>query len=272
MDMRRVLVASVIAIIMATSAHAQFAGYVGIQTTTPAKVFTNATSGGTVTLFGAGGISQNIGQTAHYLGFCINGAFTGTINMQGSNDGGVTFTTLAVADYLNANVQQCHTLRGGGYWGLMQSTAVVSAGTLLSATYTGVASPIDAIPTGIATIGPMPPVVCDRGQSVVASAGTTLLLSPALTLDVVHICGMTLSFSAATTGGSVSIGWSTVSGCSSPVSTWIMFTPSTAPQTIVVSHPLDSPTWAGQNQFACVANSSGANVAVNLSYASVHVP
>jgi hypothetical protein len=255
---------------------AQNAGTVGIQTKM-VPVFKSQTanlSSGGYWGCGIGGTATpcsafpDNGFAANYLSYCNTG-FTGTIDVEWSPTGSAPYYPLAIATWALED-SSCHKLQVGGYYPNMRSTVTVWGGSV-SAWYTASSAPISYFPPALTSNGPGSPVVCDQTNTNSSTTGATrLLIPPIRATDNVIICGATLSFATAPTGGSVYFAWSASSACTSLTgSVWAMNTPSTTPQTLSIPYPINSPTSFYNN--ACLVNSSGATVQVSTTYVSLPV-
>jgi hypothetical protein len=259
MKLRNLIIVAVLAL-LAGVAQAQFNGFVGIQSN-PQTLFTNQNVNGTSPLI------NNFGQGAHFLLLCYNAAFQGTIDLEGTPDG-TTWLTLVVGDYGVSSAAGCHVLQAGGYFnGGLRSVVTRTAGAI-SAWYSGVAAPIAAIPSGVNSTGPTPPIICDRGGISGATNGSFgIPANTAIVGNNVYVCGFTLSFAATPAAGTVLVGFSPNTSCTGLNQTWSLVTTTLTPQLIIVPIPQASIAGANAQNF-CVVNNSGVSVTISATYAS----
>ncbi len=217
-------------------------------------------------------IFNDIGQGVNILFYCDT-SFIGTVDLEWSPVQGGTYYPLVTANWSVAD-SKCHTLTVNGYYPQLRSTLTRSAGSM-SAWYTSSSGPVGYSPAAIGSNGPTSPASCDDGGTVsIASGSTQGVLTPIRTGDVVIVCNFTVSFAAAPSTGTVSIGWSTSISCAGLIGInydWEMNTIAASPQTVVVSNiNLRTPlSLTSANQYLCVNNASGVALQFSFNAASV---
>lgn len=198
-----------------SSAWAQFNGYVGLQTVyTP--VILNTTVTGRTT------VNANIGASYHTFTYCLSTPTTAIqLFIEESPNGQPgSFTQISpISEFpwqaINGN--NCGIIRVGGYYSVLAVNIILLSGGTASVWYTATAGPTDIFPPAVNSSGGTSPVACD--QTVVFTA-----LAPSATYELVrgnpnqgiYVCGGVISFSAATTPGSVDLSTGNV-GCGGPV-------------------------------------------------------
>lgn len=213
----------------------------------------------------------NIGQAAHYLTYCTASAFVGTIDLEESFDGLTNWIPIAAAT-LNQDTA-CHVLQAGGYYQNVRSTITGYSQGTISAWYSSSSGPIPFTPTGLSSAGAAPPIVCDQSAiadvltSTTGHVGNGALNQPGNTYV---ICGMTISFRAATSAGTIILAWAADTTCAGATVGWESWTAAGTPQTFSTSYPLRTSV-PGQ-QVPCVINTSGAELFITISGASVRLP
>jgi hypothetical protein len=222
--------------LFAGMAQAQFLGYVAAQTSFQ-TVFTNqAANGNSATV-------PNIGQSSHFLSYCTSG-FVGTINLQGSPDGTfVSPVTMASANFVSANTS-CKILQAGGYQNAVRASVTNYSAGSVSAWYNGTASPIVFTPAGFSTVGPTAPTTCDQAVAPQVAQSTTVTIfgGGGFSNKNIYLCGFTMSFSAATTTGTLTLEYGTGTNCATGTTIlWSAYVTASTPQTYVVTAPLG--TW-----------------------------
>jgi hypothetical protein len=258
------------------SALGQGSGTVGIQTTNIPVFSAQAStlsSGGiwqcnNANSSGICPVLRDFGFAANFLTFC-DSSFVGSIDLEWSPTNSLTtFYPLSTATYKTAD-SLCHTLQVGGYFPNLRATVTVTSGSL-SAWYTASSAPIPLYAAGIGTNGQTSPVICDNSSVLGVSTGTTGFAFANLnTGDTVVVCNFSVSFGAATSTGTLSLGWANSTACTSAVASWVMETTSSTPQTLPIPVSQRSPVPA--SQYLCITNSSGASAEVSFSWASVHL-
>jgi hypothetical protein len=208
------------------AAQAQFLGTVANQTVS-VTVFTNQSANVNSPVL------QNLGQSTHLLAYCTTG-FSGTISLQAGPGGSFSnATTIASASYGQNSVTDtgCHVLQAGGYYdGVRVAVSNYGAGSI-SAWYTAVAAPIEFAAAALGSNGPTSPVACDKTIIIQPAQSTTTTLVGVFAGANIYICGMSISFGAATTTGTVVLEEGTAAGCASVVQTlWQLQVLSTTPQ------------------------------------------
>ena len=245
------------------SVSAQNSGVVGIATISQPAFTSQASSA-------SSGIFKDIGQAANNLYFCTTG-FTGTINLEWSPTGSAgPFKPIVLGSYTTDT--GCHSLTAAGYYPNLRSTMTRALGSL-SAWYNASAGPIGFTPAAIGSNGPTSPISCDQNITASITTGSGWSQAgpgPNIAGQALVVCGMTLTFNGATSAGSVLSGFSTVSGCTSPVTTWDGLTTANTPQYLAV--PLTQRVFIqSEGNWFCINNTSGATVVVSTSYASVQL-
>jgi hypothetical protein len=245
-------------------AHAQFLGYVADQSVAQV-VFTAQAANG------ASGILNNIGQASHFVLYCDTG-FKGTLNLEASPDG--TFSTpivIATATYGQNGVvdNACHVLQAGGYYQTVRLRMLNYVAGSMNAWYTAIGAPISVSPTAFNSNGATAPVACDNASFQNALASATTALQNLLAGTRIYLCGFTLSFSAATTTGTLRIGYGTDNSCSGFFALWGMNVTASSPQFVSFGGPLGallSTPAVGQSLCMSIGGIT-ASTAVSLSYA-----
>jgi hypothetical protein len=267
----------------ALASHAQVAGTVGIKTN-EVQVFTNQSttlsSGGTwqcnnSTTPISCAVLPDIGAGCGSLSYQTTN-FTGTITLEWSppiaNSATLgPFIVLTQAFYQAGNLDTAnHTLSLNGYYPNLRSTVTPIAGSL-SAEFTSGANQCPYVYSGIGSTGPSSPINCDQNvaQGAIPSGATSPIVGISATGDRLVICGFTLSFSGVPSAGVINLNFYTSSSCSSAFTEqWTMYTTSATPQVIPVATLIRGPVIGAQ--YLCVQNSSGVNIALSFSFASVH--
>jgi hypothetical protein len=114
---------------LAAPTHAQFIGYVGLQTVASTP-FNNVACTGSFQQ----AVIPNLGQTSHYI--VISGGSILSARLLGSNDGGVNFVTISDTLVGNGSSNQ-PTVVGSGYYGIVEVGLTCSAGNNVTVKYTG---------------------------------------------------------------------------------------------------------------------------------------
>jgi len=177
-------------------AHAQFLGYVSLQTTAQQNVFNGQAANGVSATF------NNIGQSAHSLTYCDTG-FIGTISMEATGPDG-TFTNpvpIAATTYGTAD-SGCHVLPAGGYYPAVHARVSNYSAGSISAGYSGIAGPVSFNPAALSSSGPNSPVNCDQSKVIGMTASQTYQPVAPVTGQSVYVCGFTMSMTAAPTSAS----------------------------------------------------------------------
>jgi hypothetical protein len=276
---QRLILGFLLVILSLAMCHAQNAGVVGIGSTA-VPVFTNQSttlsSGGTW----ACGSSTPIvcpyfpdpagGNSCSFLSYQTTN-FTGTITLEWKLPNTSTFQVLTQAFYQAGNLDTAsHVLQLGGYFPNLRSTVTPTAGSV-SAQFTASASPCAFVSAGVGSTGPSAPINCDQNVAAgaIPSGATSPIVGIATTGDRLVICGFTISFSGVPSAGVVNLLFYTSSSCSSAsTEEWTMYTTSATPQIIPVPTVVRGPVVGAQ--YLCVQNSSGVNIALSFSFASVH--
>jgi hypothetical protein len=276
----RGLIICALALVMAVcAAHGQNSGTVGIQaqmisvftaqsgTLSSGGIWQCGVSSGTCPVF------QDIGQGLNVLFFCNAGnvAASYTIDFDFQPVGQTTFQKVTQASYSGDPIGQCHTLQLGAYFPNLRSTLTVATG-LVSAWYSASSAPVSYTAPGLGTNGGTSPIACDQNYAVPVATGTSASLLPNNFTNgqTTVICGMTISFNAATSGGNIELLWaSSTSVCSTGNLGWEEFTPASAPQYLTV--PLELRGLSSILQQPCISNSSGATALVTVSLATVTI-
>ncbi len=241
---------------------AQNAGTVGIQAILQ-PVFTAQGATASSKLF------QDIGQGANILRYCDTN-FQGTIDLEWSPTGVAPFFALATASWIGQNDNSCHTLTVNGYFPNMRSTLTWTAGTV-NAWYSASSGPVGYAAPAVNSSGPVSPVQCDiGGQGTFAPNITSDLLGvfPGLT-D--YICEMTVSFSAAPTAGTLTLGYAPTSACTSPVLIWQMQITANTPQVFQVGGPLGAFLQTPASGTAVCVTTTGITANVTISPTWAHL-
>lgn len=267
--MKRWLLILALYVVCALRCEAQFLGYVSSQTIAPAQVFTAQAADGVT------GTLVNLGQSAHFLTYCTTG-FGGTIGLESSPDGTfATPVTLASASYGQNSVVDtgCHVLQAGGYFQAVRARVKNFSAGSVSAWYTATAAPISFAPAALTSNGPSSPIACDKFSvtQIAQSTNNGFLVGLLNSAVKIYICQMTISFSAATTTGAITVGDGNAGACTtfSGVANWQLLVTATTPQTLTFGGPLG--TFTGTlNAGRCLMVTTGAITAsatINVSYA-----
>jgi hypothetical protein len=268
-SLRRVLLVFVLLalVALATHAHAQNAGNVGIYTR-EVPVFTAQSTTLSSKIF------PDFGFACNFLSYQTTN-FTGVITVEWAPPGTSTYITLTEASFpLGATDTGNHVLSVGGYFPNMRSTVTPSAGSL-NAEYTASSAPCPFVATGLGSNGPTPPIVCDRNAIQVVASGSAPVsiasLGPILAGDTIVICGLTISTNGTTSAGTFGILWAnSAANCTTAIaSTWGEYVTANTPQLFTVLVPQRA-YFPQSTPYPCFQNSSGASAEISISYASVH--
>lgn len=220
------------------------------------------------------GVSQvfrNVGQSAHFLTFCLTG-WTGTgIVLEESFDGTTNWTTIAFTSGPTSG-NGCGVLQAGGYYQNVRSRAGTLGGTIV-AFYSATSGPISFSATGVGSQGPRAPTACDKSATVdVANTATGLVITGFPdTGGEFRVCGYTISFNGATAAGSYQFVTANDNTCAGPVTVWPAFTTAATPQTVVMGSGLGQ-LFKPNGIVLCFTNNSGAIARVNVAWANVQGP
>jgi hypothetical protein len=201
-SVRALLIVAVYAI-CALRCEAQFIGYISSQSTTQ-TVFTNQAANAT------SAVLTNLGQSSHFLTIC-NNLFVGTVSLEASPDGNFgasSTTTLASGSYAlpsGPGDTGCHLLQAGGYYPAERVRVSNFLSGTTTVTYAGIGSPISVSPSALNSQGPASPIACDFGigPSSIAQNTAATNLQAGITGQRIYVCSITISFSAATTTGTI---------------------------------------------------------------------
>lgn len=197
--MKKVL--GILAILVAIPAHAQFNGYVGLQTVM-VPVVQNSSATGRFR------VNSNIGASYHTFTYCLSTPATALqLIVEQSPDGqDAHFTQVSpISEFpwqaINSN--NCGIIRVGGYYSVMAINVLLLTGGTLSVWYSATAGPTDIFPPAVNSSGGTSPIACDQSIAInQLAAGGTYQLVPGNPNQGIYVCGGTLSFDAATTAGS----------------------------------------------------------------------
>jgi hypothetical protein len=250
--------------------HAQNAGTTGTFTTSQIA-FNNATSIGPSVVF------KNIGQSSHWLTYCIvHGSGNAQVALEQSFDGVNNWAPMAVGIIANG-ASGCATIQAGGYFQNVRANIIAligSGGPRISAWYNASSGPTSFAPPAFTSGGnPASPLICNGSASTVSVAnGATQILGLPSTLlpnSAVYICAYQISFAAVPTGGAVTFEYGTGSNCATGLTpAWVINTTASTPQ-IINSPASATPLFtSGSANELCLANTSGANLVVSYSVVS----
>ena len=255
---RRLIAAFALIVLCAAAGRAQSAGTIGVYTR-ESSVFSAQASSATSAFF------PDFGFGCNFLNYQTTG-FSGTIDVEWSPNGSAPFYVLGRGNW--SSDTHYHTLQIGGYFPNMHSVVTRSAGSV-SAWYTAQAGPCPLFGSGVGSNGPSSPLLCDTSTSNFITNGTTTnIVQPLNAGDTTGICGMTISFQAAPSNGTLQLGQAPSSSCSAPNTTWEIYTSAGTP--LVISVPFAERS-SGQplQQYWCFTNNSGVEITVSYTYASV---
>ena len=274
---RTILAMIVIVFALALYSHSQNGGTIGIQAQM-IPVFSGQTSSAASGGIWACGVTsgscpyfQDIGQGTNLLFYC-NTNFTGNVYLEWTPNPNVaspTFYTITQAIW--AGDSNCHYLPFGSYFPNVRAHVLTSSPSSISAWYTAISGPVSFAAPALATNGPTSPVTCDRVANIsIANSTTAVLIQPAALGDTVVVCGIQVSFAAATSTGTFTSAFFSTTACSTGEGVPIVNnTTSSTPQFLNLPfYGLRSPV--STSQVFCFSNASGASVYVTTLYASVH--
>lgn len=248
---------------------AQNAGTTGTFTTSQIA-FNNATSIGPSVIF------KNIGQSAHYLTFClVHGSGNAQVDLEQSFDGVNNWAPMTTG--IIASSSGCSTIQAGGYFQNVRANIlsfIGSGGPRISAWYNASSGPISFAPPALASGGnPASPLICNGSASTVSVAnGATQILGLPSTLlpnSAVYMCAFQISLATVSSTGAITFEYGTGTNCATGLTpAWVINTTANTPQ-IINSPPSATPLFtSGSANQLCLANTSGANLVVNYSSVS----
>lgn len=184
-------------------AHAQFIGFVSLQSEAVQILNASSSTGRTVA-------NANIGASTHLFTYCFSNTVTSLqVIVEGSFDGVSThFAQLSpvsgfVPQVVNGN--NCGVIRVGGYYNVLAFNVLTLVGGNISVWYSSAGGPIDIFPPWVNSNGAASGVQCDQSATFTAIAqSTTTKLLNGNANQTIYICGGILSFAAATTAGTIS--------------------------------------------------------------------
>lgn len=194
---------SLFLVLLAASAHAQFVGYVGLQTNYTRVINAATTTGRTQ-------VNTNTGASFHTFTYCVSPGTAMRLIIEESPDGATShFTQISPAytaptNFVNGNA--CGIIRVGGYYSVLAVNILqISAGNV-TVWYTSTAGPSDVFAPAVNSSGGFSPVQCDltTTSSALAPGGTyTMVLG--IQGEAIYVCGAFISFNAATTAGAIEL-------------------------------------------------------------------
>jgi len=248
-----------IGMVASLQAHGQISGTVGIYTR-QTSVFTAQATTASSAFF------PDFGFACNALSYQTT-AFTGTITLEWVPPGSSTAIVLKRASYFTSADTGNHVLQLGEYFPNLRSTVTPSGGSL-NAQYTAISTGCPIASSGLGSNGDASPIVCDHNNVVAVSPGTVGEISGPINIgDTFVICGFMISFASAPSTGTVALGASSSSACSTYSIPWEMYTSAGTPVVVPI---LIQQTLIPSADYACFANNSGVSVFVSYSYASVH--
>ena len=206
-------------VLTAASAHAQFIGFVGLQTTS-VKAFNNQTTTAVSATF------PNIGASSHILSFCATGTTSVQLVLEGSQDLTTWFPISAPNGIPSVTATSgcagvVGLIQAGGYYqGVRARITLLTGGTpVVNAWYSSTNGPVsvftpalqDSLGGLIGGVG-VSPTICSRGSfSSVANGATTSLASSSA---ATYVCDITITFGGAVTAsGTVNFFYATNIAC-----------------------------------------------------------
>lgn len=241
----------------------QNAGNTGTATTAQ-QVFTAAAAPAT------SAVVRNVGQSAHYLSYCVDAGVTALqIAIEGSYDGTTYYPISVIAGVPpNPALTKCSVLEAGGYQQNVRAAIYAITGGTVTAWYSASSGPIESTNAGVSSSGAASPTVCDASKSVQVANAATATLVPAVTNLRVVVCGYSVTTTGTTGGPSVQF-QSAVTCAGGSTVIWAMaVTANTQIYQMGSGFGTLFPTAYGQG--LCFTNTSGGATAyVDVSYAQL---
>jgi len=246
------------------SVHAQNSGNTGTFTTAQ-PAFTSVSSASSTSA-----IFLNIGQCSHYLSFVSAGALSAVadISLEESYDGKTNFIPIASGHQVGPGGG---VLQAGGYYQNVRARLANNTGLTITATYQASSGCVAYAAAGQGTAGATAPVICDSQSTTTLPTGNAAILTTLVTGKTPAICGFTVSFEGATGAGHLDF-FGGVSGCTfvSPLfDLYRIATTANTPQFLTVGTGQGSVFRGALSGVVCVAQDSGAQMVISVSYANI---
>ena len=200
-----ILLALLVAMILFFSfaAHAQFIGYVGLQT--------NYTKVVTTSVIGRFPVNANIGASYHTFTYCVPNAvatlelfIAETPDGNANNDVQISPIYSFPTGFTSSGSQRCGIMRVGGYYSVLAVHIFVLTGGSVTVWYTSTAGPVDVNPPFVGSGGATSGVECDQSITFTdIPTGTTQVVLNTPPFQATYICGGTISFGSNTTRGAI---------------------------------------------------------------------
>jgi len=252
------------AVILLTAQNAGNTGTATYATT----VFTNvSTASATSAVF------RNIGQSAHYLTYCMGGIgnFTATMFLEESFDA-VTWVTIGSANISSQTLlAQCSVLQAGGYYQNVRARIANNSGGTINAWYQATSGPISFAPSGMNTTGASAPITCDQQiTGTLASGAITQIVAGVLT-QYIAVCSITVSLDGAAGAGIVEFYEPPSLGCNTIPTTSILAFDTTAntPQLSTFGSGVGTIAKGIVSAQLCGNQTTGVTLRYSISYAQI---
>jgi hypothetical protein len=255
---RRTLLALLLFVSLPFVAHAQ-------RPTTIVQLLNASTSTGRTVV----GFNDLIGAGAHYFTYCTTASSLQIIAEESPDNVSTHFvpisTVYGVPSAINGNA--CAVIQVGGMYGYPAVNVLSISGGSVSVWYSGTVGIVSAFPPATNSQGAATVTACDKSLNIGSGQNFTTELIAGTSTQSIHVCGFTISFSAATSTAAVYLQSGTGSTCATgSVIPWSMFTTASSPQTVDISRTFSI---LPSTNLCLVVTGVGAstNVEFNMSYA-----
>jgi len=178
-----------------------------------------------------------IGAGGHYFTYCTTATSLQIIAEESPDGVAGHFVPISsvygVPSAINGN--PCAVIQVGGMYGYPAVNVLSISGGSVSVWYSATTAIVNAFPPAQNSQGAATVTSCDKSLNIGSGQNLTTLLITGTATQSIHVCGFTISFSAAPASGSITLESGTGSTCATgSLYPWSMFTISSSPQTIDV--------------------------------------